>query len=388
MPQGNGPRDGKVNNSTVISRRQLLISGSAAGAGLASTPQVLGDTLGNVRIVTKRQQGDVHTTRKVPKKWRQHVLRSRNAYDKTVDRLTKEYTGLEFARKATDSTIQGLNKLYIEVALPESKSEVAKEIPEQIDGIPVKTAEQKERAPMSLNDESYGCYTDEERNSVPGGSPCHSSAGDRGTMGFQAYVNGDSQYMMTASHVVHKNGCNNSHTMEYYDNRIGEVYAYDPVEDWALVSKDYYDVNNISGNIVNTDDSSMWYVDSYFSKSGLEYCMSNDTILNKQGRVHGNLTGEIESLNDSKSDGCIDMNGDGVGARIWTSEGDSGGPIYQQYDGTYATIAFVLSMGWYPNFAGAADCNGATEYKWSVGWPMYKVQGRHGIDIGNPRDAV
>ena len=206
-------------------------------------------------------------------------------------------------------------------------------------------------------------------------------------MGFQATVNGDSQYMMTASHVVHENGCNNSHTLEYYDNRIGEVYAYDPVADWALVSKDYYDVNNISGNIVNTDDSSMWFVDSYFSKSGLEYCLSNDTILNKQGRVHGSLTGEIESLNDSKSDGCIDMKGSGVGARIWASKGNSGGPIYQQYDGTYATIAFVLSMGYDWNKFGGADCNGDTEYLWSIGWPMYKVQGMYGIDIGAPKSS-
>lgn len=275
------------------------------------------------------------------------------------------------------------------MALPESKSAVAKEIPEQIDGIPIKTARQKERSLTSLDNDSYGCYNDQERTSVPGGSPCHNSAGEKGTMGFQAHVNGDSQYMMTASHVVHQYGCNNSYTLEYYDNRIGEVYAHDPVQDWALVSKDYYDVNNISGNIVNTDDSSMWFVDSYFTKSGLEYCLSNDTILNKQGRVHGNLTGEIESLNDSfTADECIDMGGSGVGARIWTSKGESGGPIYQQYDGTYATVAFVLSIGAGPNATGSADCNGSEEYEWSIGWPMYKVQGTSGIDIGAPRDSV
>lgn len=386
MVQDNDREGRKFANGPPISRRQFLATGSFVGAGLtSSTSVVLGDTVGNVRIVTKRQQGDTHTTRKVPKKWRRHILRSRQAYESTVDRLSKKYPELEFSRKAADSEIHGLNKVHIEVAVPEEKPEIKKKVPDEVDGIRVRTATKRESV-LTSDGESHGCYNDRERRSVPGGSPCHSSKD--GNMGFQAHVGGDSQYMMTAFHIVHSWGCDATNTLEYYDNRIGEVYAYDAVADWALVSKDYYDVDNISGNIVNTDDGSMWFVDSYFTESGLEYCLSNDTILNKQGRVHGNLTGEIESLNDSISSGCADMGGSGVGSRIWQSPGESGCPVYQQYDGTYATVAHIGSYGSKLNYYGSADCNGAKEYHWTVGWPAYKIQGTSGIDIGAPRNSA
>jgi hypothetical protein len=284
-------------------------------------------------------------------------------YEQKVDRVQKELQD-EFKNNPhvahpelivdkNNKKKGGKRVMQIEIPVYEEKyTEIAENTPDERNDVPINVRrKQKDPAPTSsCHNTSYSdmmggvaIEVDDDGDGYKDSSYCTSAC----RVG-KSDENLSNDYLLTCNHVFLDGdysceGNWNDHIYSWGDyQEYGEVYEYDQTRDYALIEPD--SDSNIDPHIMN----SQWghKVETNKTRNGLKDLMSDPYHeVEQMGVATGGRTGQVLSIDNSYTYGCIDLNGNGVRTSTGGSGGDSGGPIYTEsccFDGL-SMISIVTS---------------------------------------------
>lgn len=300
-----------------------------------------------VEIVTHVQGDQPKFTKEVPKSWYDHHKTAKQA----KETIRKRYAGRDgferFSVTSFDHYFGGMRGFAVKVGI--TSSDLADQLPSEIDGVPVVTEEYKEPVLTA-------CYNDIDKDDLPGGVIFDGG----GTSGTQFYIDTDGdgsyeQYLMTAAHV----------TGDECYNQVGTDVT-QKGDTWGTIIQQSSNTDTVvceanSGYSVTNEileqDGTTRFVTGSVSEDGLGVLVSSTTdTVTKTGDSLGTNSNLV--LDENVSTGissCVDYNDEGVRVDNNGAPGDSGGPIYDIRDGD-AYILSITSGGLYET--GDTDCDG------------------------------
>lgn len=235
-------------------------------------------------------------------------------------------------------------------------------VPDEIEGIPVRKEEAKGSGPTCLNHSDF--------NPIPGGVHLNETADNRERMTSfaRAELNGVG-YMLTAAHIW--DACDDEsregETVDQYHDPYGELDELLSQVDVARTS-----LTDISESFVNEIQAAnqRYTIEGVATENGVENYMSIDATIHKVGTSTGQTSGEIEDMNVSRSE-CPHFSYDGVRLTNRQAEGDSGGPGFRGYSDGGCTLVNINTWG----MGGiiGEDCGGDT-YADGAGTAAYQIE--------------
>jgi hypothetical protein len=313
--------------------------------------------------VTTKRGDKVLKTKEVPRAWREHALLVRRVNEEITDRYLNHSGVKTVATIGSSKTYGGKSGFNVRVEVDPTNPPT---LPAAIDGVSI--------VQTPAQEVGHGCTNKDWFEPIPGGVAIwggKNGDGGRGTSGCRVTRDG-TDYILTANHVIGGEPCSNDPTGEtvymYTDSNSvsnwGDVpndgSFWDQSTDHVLVKADRVSVGD------RIEDTYDYDVLGHHTRSSLEDKQSS-TDFRKQGSTTGPQTGPITALDIS--DGwawCIDYDGHGIEFDIKNGEGDSGGPIYEQYqspidNNTYNRIAGLYQQ-WVSNDGTASCGSGVLSY--------------------------
>lgn len=347
------------NNTT---RRRTLKAIGATTTGLAAfeTPSV-GRLPRNKRIVVVRggSNDEAILTKKVPARWLAHERALKRVQKRVVREYLDEENVVGGALVNADRSVDGFSFSEIQIELVEGASEAdLQRLPDSIEetdvAVPsdvVVSSIRKRRREGELS--LHGCYGDHAwTDSFYGGQRISSSSGI-GTSGFRIYhQNKLTYFMMTANHVLapgnqlkDPTNCTGGKGVDAYDwdsDLVGTGTGENNVEhDWILMKEQ----TKSFGRDILISETNLRQVDGYVNDDGISTLQSNNSTVEAFGNATGYESGEITESGKYVSGGCIFMSFKGVQTSINTAPGDSGGPIYADWDGGVTSVIGMKLLG-------------------------------------------
>lgn len=353
---------GNENNSpTRNSRRAFLkrtgLSATLVGfVGSASATEY-------VEIVTHVQADQPKFTKEVPKSWYDHHKTAKQAKETIRKKYASRDGFKRFSVTAFDHYFGGKRGFAVNIGI--TSSDLADQLPSEINGVPVVTEEYGE--PIFA-----ACYNDADADDLPGGVVIE----DKGTSGTQFYIDidGDGSYerhLMTALH-LYGDSC--------YDQTGEDIIQ--KGDTWGTTTLQSSSTDTIVGrsnggyavtNEVLEPDTTTRTVAGSVSEDGLADLVSSSTdTVTKVGASLGENVNVVadKDVSDSFSS-CVDYQNEGVLLDTNGAPGDSGGPIYDIRNGDAYIVSITSAID---NPTDNYDCNGNRIRKQTIGPSAHNIK--------------
>lgn len=345
-----------------VSRRTVMKKAGMAGIVPASAATF--QTSETERLPELRNHQEVVKWMEVPKEWVAHkeaALKVR----KQVDERFGDAKGLvEIGVTGAPERYGGERGFEIKIGIDREKFK--REVPDHVDGIPVKTTEKSSPEPV-CHHWSY--------NDLTGGVKASDTSGlDKwGTTGWLvsyltdsgSWVNG----VLTANHIVDVSDDVYGDETGGSFQKIGTVVRRSTKGDVAVIDTDRNIINDIRG------ENSTYFIGGWVTEDGVASRVKDRFDgYRKMGDTTGETTGGLIDchLDDSYSSDMPSFWGHGVRGGADTAVGDSGGPAFSLHDGD-AYIIFNVGFGDGGQQATNANCVNHDPYKESVGAAAYRI---------------
>lgn len=293
---------------------------------------------------------DPLVTRPVPKKWIAHE----RAIETAQKRFARGLLSNEFVESSSlvssEKTIGGLRLSQIKVDISaDAPASVEDSIPDSLEtaGVPTESAIRESSIVTDRTDanlELGSCKATQHPRPFHGGLGTKVDGKESGTVqfgsaGFRIYHKNDGEhYMMTANHVVAKGyNCSGGKDIEVRDwnnDTIGYGDENNVEHDWIIVSEN----DNYSDKIVTNGTGHKQTVDGYMTDNGLKTAQQDSMPIESFGNTTGNTQGFVKERGKYTNQGCVFFNFSGVKISADFANGDSGGPIWADWDGTTSVI--------------------------------------------------
>lgn len=332
------------------SRRSVLKT-TAGIAGLTKASGVVGASSRSTRVTVVRggTQDRSLVTSSVPRRWYSHE----QTIEQTLQQVGKRLLSHDYVESvslgSSNQHIEGHSLSQIQVEIPaDAPTGAESTIPDSIQeagadpGNSIRNTKiVTER--VQTNHELGGCKATQSPRPFHGGVGIQTDSSDgpfqEGTAGFRVYHAGDGQhYMVTANHVVAQGrDCSGGKGLEVRDwsgDTLGYGGENNVEHDWILVSeKDTY-----SDKIVTSGSGTTQTVNGYMTDDGIKTAQSRNRLIESFGNVTGNTAGYITERGKYTNAGCVFFNFSGVKIDLDFAKGDSGGPIWADWDGCTSVI--------------------------------------------------
>ena len=385
-----------MTKDTNINRRKVLKSAGTTSAIFSLCVSPVGGshtTKHRVKLPKLRNGKKIIKKHSVPKKWDAHRRNAKQILNNN-DFLSRDgviHSGLSRSPKEYD----GKNGLQITLGVDPDSDAKAK-VPNEIEKVPIDTAETKHRGESFLA-KCNGLFDDQEclncwqGNRLEGGYPIKTGGGDTGTAGFLANT-AYNEVMITAAHLwfdvrVPYTNCDEfiyGDTAKFCDGtEIGSVIEWDIEDDWAMI--DINDGVSRYGDIdmAGPEIDVAGFVDESVLQSWIGMWPWNQPCLRSMGRSSSVTAGRIKHVNfayqNSNEDlflDCVSYESDGSQDGVYTYcdivGGDSGGPTFHTEDGD-AYITNLNTSGHIPNDPPVQECSGNLRGQDSSGIAAYEI---------------
>lgn len=322
-------------------RRDALRMAASVGAlgTVTSVPGVVAGSTGKeVEIVTHVSQGKPVKTKTVPKSWVQHLEAARRAKQQ-ITKQHRENSAVKIVSLIRSKDTFG-GKRGFTIKIEVAPNQTSPNVPSQANGIPTKIQDFTERIPQY-------CTGDDSYDDLPGGV----IIGGGATTGCRVHFDYDSDgtsegFLWTAAHIFGSDVCDYSSGTTVYQkgDPWGHIKVDNVPNDSVFVRpKSGY---SIDGQINETNES--LNVAGYVSKSGLADMVADGVSVYKTGIRTGTNEGTVIGTGVTDMDrSCVDYEDEGVNIDVYTLQGDSGGPIYDEVNGNAYMIG-ITSTGHRP----------------------------------------
>lgn len=283
---------------------------AALEAGVtAGSSTVVGEPRRTVEIETVMKGEAVLETKTVPRRWYEQVT--------TADRLAQAvkdvYLGdpgvLGIGTGRWDRTFGGKAGHLVSADVDPDTYEGT--LPEEIEGIPVRTRETGGSEPTCV-DANASTFTN-----APAGVGFDD--GSAGTSCLEVLDDGPGEPRLLAANHVWE--CRDS-AAGGAEECVGSVARNSPEVDYALVARE-------AGGGADADAGASFTrpVVGYRTKDGVRDLVSSGETVRALGVTTGVTEGPVTRMNEGSSE-CFTCGGEGVQTAATTAEGDSGGPVY------------------------------------------------------------
>lgn len=322
------------------SNRRTVLKSMTVGSGafLATASNVVGSTSARVEVVMEWRGNDPYVTRKVPKRWKQHMEKTRRLAEIMTNRYRDNGDVFGFERVPGSLNRGGKAAPQLGVRIRKG-SGVKATLPNERDGVPIKAEEVENDQVVALTD--TGCYNNYNFDHLRGGIIIKTTQDGQypvsasGTTMAPAHRNGN-HFCVTANHLFSEGSgqfpCDanwddkaDQHDTTPSSQDVGEVGKYREEMDYAMIPLSsggmdaQYDVPNASWSGPITS-----HVDSL----RLGELVENNTTVEKTGVTTGKTQGQINADSVDKTVDCLDTNNNFYRTGANVAKGDSGGPVY------------------------------------------------------------
>lgn len=384
------------------SKRRKVLKKIGAGGALTLPNTVVGKSSNSVRIAVVRGGTNKRPvlTKKVPKEWHAHEKSIEHLLKSVVNPLLEEEYVVGGSLVNSNREKDGLAYSQIKVELTEDASQAQLEsIPDSLEEAGVNVPKEvkvtnivTERSPGKL--ELGGCYADSTEDPSPGGRAVEAEGGGSGTSGFRVTdTSNNTQYLFTANHVLADGcqicaspNCTGGKDEGLYDvefNYLGEGTGKNDVDhDWILVDSDSgVDYSDKIYTYSDTKDT----VDGYLTHDGEDYVQSNNEVVEKFGNTTGYSYGYVKETDKYVSAGCIYMFYKATKISTDMGDGDSGGPIYVDWDSDETTAVYGVNQMYGGDTSTVENCDGndATVGTFQNFYPFFRVASNNSYTTGS-----
>jgi hypothetical protein len=349
------------NNGQASRRVVLKTVGSSATAlsGYATSVSVVGAD-GPKKKINILAEGDRSVKSvSVSKKWHQHTRKTERVHQNFKNKISQKTGVMRVGIETGDKKIGGLLSHRIHVTVDSAADRA--NIPESIEGVPVRISEGSEIRPTGCDPDAPedDCYR-KAPDTVYGGLACRTdntpTETANATTSCRVFLNGN-KYLMTARHLFTDdlNECDHSSiSSDQYlyllDDTGDKVYTRpigSPAHDFADSDAALVDTSKTSRSITNsiTNEGSKGIV-GRVTGEGLSYLKSNSVVVKKRGRCTCAETGAVIETGIFRY--CNNLNHlDGmVKSTTDQRKRDSGGVVYFEGDSYDDKLYFVnIAMG-------------------------------------------
>lgn len=279
-----------------------------AGDATPDSSAVVGEPRRMVEIETVRKGEAVLETETVPRRWYEQVTKA----DRLTQAVKDVYLGdpgvLSIGTARWDRTFGGKAGHLIGADVDPDTYEGT--LPEELEGIPVRTRETGGGEPTCVNADA-GTFT-----TAPDGVGFDD--GSAGTCFLEVLDDDDPDEprLLSANHVWERRDAGGAGRA---DERCGSVARNSQAVDYALVEKE----------AAGSDEEGPFPrpVVGYRTKDGVRDLVSADETVRALGITTGVTEGPVTRMNEGSSE-WFTCDGEGVQTAATTAEGDSGGPVY------------------------------------------------------------
>lgn len=385
-----------------VSRREALKAVGVGSLGYTINTDVVSAVEPKERIVTDRGGMDDKpiAKEKVPKRWHAHEIEMRRVYDTAFQKISgiRKERGLKqyihsMALEGSDVTVDGYVATQPTVEISDSAPQgIENSLPRDLPSLGISP---RDRA---LTDEiryerrstesalTCGGVDFETSDGYFGGIVIDTENGEDGTSGYRVY-DSDNEYILTANHLFSGKCSDNSEgkaATQTNGKAIGTVSDAHAYHDWALVKNADSSPTSLTNEVYHGGND-YYKIAGYKTRDGISSLVDSRDEAYKCGSGTGEERGTIRSYNQGGFTGCPKYDKDGVRTEVNNAVGDSGGPVYDLIDcgsgECKASIIHNMSKG--KKDTGNTACDGDTIFKYSVGWPTYKIVNNTSYAVGN-----
>lgn len=339
-----------------VTRRAVLgsISTTAVATGIAAGAD------NKKEIVTDKTGDNPLHTETVSEDWLVNIRAARRAQERLENLFSSDLWVESIGRKNSNELFDGLagQELVVEISdkgtIEQEISKLARrEIPNEINGLPIKTEEKTPEEEVHYDDHVSGGWCNSSKvDCVQGGDLVSARYADGdgdcsdtwGTLSTTCAVKKDGkEYLMTSAHGfvsgttcgtdITDQAAGQGHACNDGTQLMGHVVDYDHGQDWALIENDIQ--LNISSKVRDTGR----FILGHVTEDGLDYINSNNEIVYKHGARTCWDSGRLErTYSDSR---CGERN-TWVEVTTQAGGGDSGSPHYRTINTHYTNYLSLI----------------------------------------------
>lgn len=337
-----------------VSRRNVIKS-----AGVGALPASLVTSSDSTEEIPILHNGEeVVKWKEVPSSWvehKDHVIDVRQARGKAL--LNKDGVHA-IALIPSSETYGGKPGRQIELEVEKGARD---KIPDEVDGVPIKTVEPRER------ENATSCYNN-SYSDLPGGvcvAKDSSSNAEYGSAGITVYLGGGKYGVTSAYHLTSSGDIYGDYDGSSFKN-IGSVFTGIGEMDIIVIESS----RSFSKEIM--EESGTVSQAGYVTEDGIvDRADASFDGYRKMGVTTGETTGGIGGHHIETGPENIDYHGHGVRGSANMADGDSGGVAYSMHDGdAYTTNITTQMSGSLYNYD---NCKNNAVYSKSLGTAAYHI---------------
>lgn len=391
-----------TSNRRLQTNRRTVLKSVTAGTGtvLATTASVIGSAGNRVEVVMEWQGSEPYVTRKVPRKWKQHMDKTKRLAKELTDRYSGNEDVYGFRRVRGDLNRGGKPAPQLGVRVREG-SGVKSSLPNERKGVPIEVQEVENNQPAALTNVS--CENNVSYDKIKAGvlilandageDDAHDNIGT--SMSPVSRTDG-SQYLLTANHIFSQDNywlkdfpCDANWENSLYQHRtfadqyVGDVTKYNEEMDYAMIQLNH----GMNPEFTVPSNKSTWpdTIVSHASSIRVGELVQQDTLVEQMGTTTGGTLGEIQADSEDVTIDCLDMKNKGFQCGANVSPGDSGGPVYRPTEAWDGLTMIGLASGTRRNkfdTVGTA-CNGNSIYTSFFGPPAWDMANHWNLNFSS-----
>lgn len=382
-------------------RRAVLKIGGAVTLAGTTAGIVKGESDRMKRVVTDRGPGgEVLSTTKVPKRWREAELGVEDAVSEAHQYLqNQDYEYVQsVGSHITSNQIAGRDSSRVSITINESaSSSQEEELPDKLSDMQINTGpgvpeeitilrEPDDMTPVDCEGFKTGSTF------MAGWSVANPPSADersRGTGGYPMHDDNGNTYLTTANHVLTDGSGTCNVGLDAYDTNDDYIGYPDTVQqdhDWAIIGLD-------SNSKPDSFSNELWYdggktapVTGVKTDSGVRDLKGDTGEIRAQGCTTGYTYGTVVENNTffiGGNNGCYAGDGNDIKTKgtsdKWVAEGDSGGPIFDFVNGDVIAITHAAVA---QNKTGTHNCGLSDQYSKCHGYSFEAIVNNNPFEIG------